>query len=75
MDGETCHGKSGVGKGDTAKEMKLAMTDFTNLETLKDHLDGELFCIINNGHSDLPAEGPRVQTEVAWVCDREELLT
>jgi mono/diheme cytochrome c family protein len=66
LDCEMCHGKNGDGKGDTAKEMKLAMMDFTNPDTLKDRTDGEIFYIIKNGHNDMPAEGPRVKTEEAW---------
>jgi cytochrome c len=66
MDCEMCHGKNGNGKGDTAKEMKLAVKDFTDASTLKDRTDGELFYIIKNGHNDMPAEGPRVKTDEAW---------
>lgn len=66
MDCEMCHGKNGDGKGDTAKDMKLQMVNFTNPETLKDRTDGELFYVIKNGHNDMPAEGPRVKTEEAW---------
>jgi len=66
LDCEMCHGKSGDGKGDTAKEMKLTMMDFTNPDTLRDRTDGELCYIIKNGHNDMPAEGPRVKTEEAW---------
>ena len=66
MDCEMCHGKAGDGKGDTAKDMKLNMVDFTNPDTLKSRTDGELFYIIKNGHNDMPAEGPRVKTEEAW---------
>ena len=66
LDCEMCHGKAGDGKGDTAKEMKLTMMDFTNPDTLKDRTDGEIFYIIKNGHNDMPAEGPRVKTEEAW---------
>lgn len=66
MDCEMCHGKTGDGKGDTAKDMKLNMLDFTNPDTLKGRADGELFYIIKNGHNDMPAEGPRVKTEEAW---------
>ena len=66
LDCEMCHGKAGDGKGDTAKEMKLTMMDFTNPETLKDRTDGEIFYIIKNGHNDMPAEGPRVKNEEAW---------
>lgn len=66
MDCQMCHGKTGDGKGDTAKEMKLTMVDFTNPTTLKDRTDGEVYYIIKNGHNDMPAEGPRVKTEEAW---------
>jgi len=66
LDCEMCHGKTGDGKGDIAKEMKLTMMDFTNPDTLKDRTDGEVFYIIKNGHNDMPAEGPRVKDEEAW---------
>lgn len=66
MDCEMCHGKAGNGKGDTAKDMKLQMVDFTDPNTLKDRTDGEIFYIIKNGHNDMPAEGPRVKAEEAW---------
>jgi mono/diheme cytochrome c family protein len=66
MDCEMCHGKNGDGKGDTAKDMKLQMVDFTNPDTLKDRTDGEIYYIIKNGHNDMPAEGPRVKPEEAW---------
>ncbi|HEV2470995.1 MAG TPA: cytochrome c [Candidatus Sulfotelmatobacter sp.] len=66
MDCEMCHGKAGDGKGDTAKDMKLTMVDFTNPDTLKSRTDGELFYIIKNGHNDMPAEGPRVKAEEVW---------
>ena len=66
LDCEMCHGKSGDGKGDTAKEMKLQIVDFTDAATLKDRTDGELFWIIKNGHNDMPAEGPRIKPEENW---------
>jgi mono/diheme cytochrome c family protein len=66
MDCEMCHGKTGDGKGETAKDMKLQMLDFTNPDTLRDRTDGEIFYIIKNGHNDMPAEGPRVKSEEAW---------
>jgi mono/diheme cytochrome c family protein len=66
MDCEMCHGKSGDGKGDTAKDMKLTMADFTNPDTLKERTDGEIFYIIKNGHNDMPAEGERVKTDETW---------
>lgn len=66
LDCEMCHGKNGDGKGETAKDMKLTMVDFTDSATLKDRTDGEIFYIIKNGHNDMPAEGPRVKTEENW---------
>lgn len=66
LDCEMCHNKNGDGKGETAKEMKLAMVDFTDPVTLKDRTDGEIYWIIKNGHNDMPAEGSRVTTEQGW---------
>ena len=66
MDCEMCHGKNGDGKGETAKEMKLTMEDFTNSDMLKDRTDGEIFYIIKNGHNDMPAEGERVKNDETW---------
>jgi len=66
LDCAMCHGKDGDGKGETAKDMKLTMADFTNPDTLKSRTDGEIFYIIKNGHNDMPAEGERVKTEETW---------
>jgi len=66
LDCEMCHGKNGDGKGETAKEMKLPMMDFTNPDTLKERTDGEVFYIVKNGHNDMPAEGPRLKAEETW---------
>ena len=66
LDCAMCHGKDGDGKGETAKDMKLTMADFTNPDTLKGRTDGEIFYIIKNGHNDMPAEGTRVKTEENW---------
>lgn len=66
LDCEMCHNKNGDGKGETAKDMKLTMVDFTDPNTLKDRTDGEVYWIIKNGHNDMPAEGPRITTEQGW---------
>jgi cytochrome c len=66
LDCEMCHNKTGDGKGETAKEMKLPMMDFTNPDTLKDRTDGEILYIIKNGHNNMPAEGSRIKSEEAW---------
>jgi mono/diheme cytochrome c family protein len=61
-----CHGKEGDGKGETAKDMKLAIADFSDPATLKDRTDGEIFYSTKNGHKDMPPEGQRVKTEQNW---------
>jgi len=66
LDCAMCHGKDGDGKGETARDMKLTIADFTNPATLKDRTDGEIFYIIKNGHQDMPPEGDRVKTEEVW---------
>lgn len=66
LDCAMCHGKNGDGKGETAKDMKLTLADFTDAATLKARTDGELFYIIKNGHQDMPPEGQRVKTEENW---------
>ena len=66
IDCAMCHGKDGDGKGETARDMKLTIADFTDPATLKDRTDGEIFYVIKNGHQDMPPEGPRVKTEENW---------
>lgn len=66
LDCAMCHGKDGNGQGETAKEMKLKIVDFTDPKTLKDRTDGEIYYIIKNGHNDMPAEGPRIKAEDGW---------
>ena len=66
LDCAMCHGAAGDGKGETARDMKLTVVDFTDPATLKDRTDGELFYIIKNGHQDMPPEGPRIKTEEGW---------
>ncbi len=66
LDCAMCHGANGDGKGETAKDMKLNMADFTNPDTMKSRTDGEIYYIIKNGHNDMPAEGPRIKTEEGW---------
>jgi mono/diheme cytochrome c family protein len=66
IDCAMCHGKDGDGKGETARDIKLTVVDFTDPATLKDRTDGELFYIIKKGHQDMPPEGERVKTEGTW---------
>jgi mono/diheme cytochrome c family protein len=66
LDCAMCHNSNGDGKGETAKDMKLTLVDFTDAATLKDRTDGEIFYIIKNGHGDMPPEGQRVKVEENW---------
>lgn len=66
LDCAMCHAANGNGQGDTAKEMKLKLVDFTDPKTLKERTDGEVYYVIKNGHNDMPAEGPRIKTEEGW---------
>ena len=66
LDCAMCHGKDGDGKGETAKDMKLTMMNFTDPATLKDRTDGEIFYIIKNGKGQMPGEGDRAKPDVIW---------
>jgi len=66
IDCAMCHGQNGDGKGDTARDMKLQIPDFTDPSTLKGRTDGDLFYIIQNGHQDMPPEGTRLKPEEYW---------
>ena len=60
----TCHGISGDGKTDIAKDLKIP--DLTDPTLQKDRTDGELFYILKNGHGDMPPEGDRAKPERLW---------
>jgi mono/diheme cytochrome c family protein len=66
LDCAMCHGKDGDGKGETARDMKLQVADFTDPNTLKNRSDGEVFYVIKNGHQDMPGEGNRLKTDDYW---------
>jgi len=59
-----CHGATGDGKTDVAKDLKIP--DLTDPALLKARTDGELFYILKNGHGDMPPEGDRVKPEQLW---------
>ena len=61
-----CHGKNGDGKGDLAAGMKVKVSDFTDLEAMKNATDGELFYIIKNGKGEMPQEGERLKRAEIW---------
>src|ERR1035441_10079730 len=51
-----CHGDNGNGKTDLAKDMGLALGDWTDPKTLAGKPDGDLFNVIRNGKDKMPAE-------------------
>lgn len=57
MDCALCHGDTGNGKTDVAKEMSLVIPDWTDPKTLTGKSDADLFSIIRNGKDKMPAEG------------------
>lgn len=59
-----CHGATGDGKTDVARDLKIP--DLTDPAVLKDRTDGALFYILKNGHGDMPREGDRVKPEQLW---------
>jgi mono/diheme cytochrome c family protein len=59
-----CHGASGDGKTEVAKDRKIP--DLTDPALHKARTDGELFYILKNGHGNMPPEGDRVKAEQLW---------
>jgi mono/diheme cytochrome c family protein len=56
VDCAICHGETGDGKTDLAKDMGLTLGDWTDPKTLADKQDQELFDAIRNGKGKMPAE-------------------
>jgi mono/diheme cytochrome c family protein len=61
-----CHGETGDGNGELAKDMKPAPKDYRNPDSLKDLSDGELFYIIQKGKDQMPGEGDRAKPDDIW---------
>jgi len=61
-----CHGETGDGKTDLAKDMQLKLDDWTDAKTLANKSDGDLFKVIRNGKDKMPpeAEGRAKDDEV-----------
>ena len=61
-----CHGDSGDGKTDLAKEVG-PLTDLTDAKTLTGRTDAELYDLIKNGKGKMPGEdGPRAKPDDLW---------
>ncbi|HEV2177563.1 MAG TPA: c-type cytochrome [Terriglobia bacterium] len=61
-----CHGATGDGKGDLAKEMNVTLPDFTKPETLQKRTDGELFKILGLGNDVMPGQAKRMNDIQCW---------
>lgn len=59
-----CHGASGDGKTEAAKNIRIP--DLTDPAVLKNRTDGELFYVIKNGRGEMPLEGNRVKPDQLW---------
>lgn len=60
-----CHGTKADGRGDLARDLKLAVPDLTDPGRQKKRSDGEWFYIITKGHRDMPAE-KRLADQQKW---------
>src|ERR1035441_9188346 len=62
-----CHGDNGNGKTDLAKDMQMAMPDWTDPKALATKSDQELFDAIRKGKSKMPAEDAgRAKNDDVW---------
>jgi mono/diheme cytochrome c family protein len=57
VDCAICHGETGDGKTDLAKDMQLSLSDFSDPKTFAGKTDQEIFKIIRDGKDKMPAEG------------------
>lgn len=56
IDCALCHGATGDGKTDLAKDMQLNLNDFTDPKTLDGKTDQQLFDLIRKGKDKMPGE-------------------
>lgn len=62
-----CHGATGDGKTDLAKDMQLTLTDLTDPKALAGKSDGDLFEIIRKGKDKMPPEeAARAKDDDVW---------
>jgi cytochrome c5 len=67
FDCEMCHGPTGNGKTDLAKDMSLTMGDWTDPKVLSADSDGDLFDIIRKGKGKMPPEEvARAKDDDVW---------
>lgn len=56
LDCALCHGATGDGKSDLAKDMQLTMADWTDPKSLSGQTDQQLFDVIRKGKGKMPPE-------------------
>jgi mono/diheme cytochrome c family protein len=61
-----CHGVTGDGKGEVAKDMNVILPDFTKSATLEKRTDGELFKILSLGNEAMPPQDKRMSEIHRW---------
>jgi len=67
IDCALCHGATGDGKTDLAKDMQLNLLDWTDAKSLADTQDSELFKTIRGGKGKMPAEDKgRATDDEVW---------
>jgi len=67
MDCAICHGDTGDGKTDLAKDMQLKLDDWTDPKTLEAKSDQDLFNLIRNGKDKMPPEASgRAKDDEVW---------
>lgn len=67
VDCEMCHGPSGTGKTDLAKDLQLSLQDWTDPKTLAAKSDGDIFDLIRKGKDKMPAEdAARAKDDDVW---------
>ncbi len=67
IDCALCHGATGDGKTDLAKDMQLTLLDWTDDKSLASMQDSELFKTIRNGKNKMPAEDAgRAKDDEIW---------
>lgn len=62
-----CHGATGDGKTDLAKDMQLTISDLTDPKVLAAKSDGDIFDLIRKGKDKMPPEDPaRAKDDDVW---------
>jgi mono/diheme cytochrome c family protein len=64
-----CHGTKADGRGDLARDMKIAVPSLADPQRQKKRTDGEWFYIIGHGHKDMPPE-KRLADQQKWEIVR-----